>query len=79
MLSFRRPKNLIDHLVRSKLRREKGIGKMVWLNVIRRGAKCAILSHGNKFKSNVTGRTYYVDYVFDCDLEGVVYLITCKK
>ena len=38
-----------------------------------------ILSQGNKFKSNVTVRTYYVNHVFDCDLEGVVYLITCKK
>ena len=41
---------------------------------------CNFIRQGKKFKSNVTGRTYYVNHVFDCvRSEGVVYLITCKK
>ena len=33
----------------------------------------------DKFRSSVAGKTYYVNHVFDCDSEGVIYLITCKK
>ena len=33
----------------------------------------------NKIVGNVTGKTYYVNHVFDCDLERIMYLITCKK
>ena len=78
LLSFRRPKNLKDHLVRSKLRREE-IRKMVWLS-IRIGVKFAILSdRGMNLRVHITSRTYYVNHVFDCDSEEVVYLITCKK
>ena len=42
LLSFRRRKNLKDHLVKDHA--EKGVGKIVWLNVIRSGAKFVILS-----------------------------------
>ena len=77
--SFHRLKNLKDHLVRSKLRREGNRENgMVKCNK-KRCQVCNFIRQGNKFKSNVTGRTYYVNHVFDCDSEGVVYLITCKK
>ena len=48
---------------------------MVCLDVIRKGVKFVILLD----RGINTGRTYYVNDVFDCDSEGVVYLITCKK
>ena len=37
------------------------------------------ISPGNSFKNKVTGKAYHVNQIFDCDSEGVVYLITCKK
>ena len=41
-------------------------------------AVCNFIRQGNKFESGVTGRSYYINHVFDCD-SGVVYLIACKK
>ena len=79
LLSFRRPKNLKDHLVRSKLRREGNRENgMVKCNK-KRCQVCNFIRQGDKFRSSVTGKTYYVNHVFDCDSEGVIYLITCKK
>ena len=79
LLSFRRPKNLKDHLVRSKLCREGNQENgMVKCNK-KRCQVCNFIRQGDKFRSSVTGRTYYVNHVFDCDSEEVIYLITCKK
>ena len=33
---------------------------------------------GAKFSSFSTGRVYHITHAFDCDSEGVIYLITCK-
>ena len=40
---------------------------------------CNFMRQEDKFRSSVAGKTYYVNHVFDCDSEGVIYLITCKK
>ena len=33
---------------------------------------------GTKFSSFSTGIVYHINHAFDCDSEGVTYLITCK-
>ena len=64
LLNFCRPKNLKDHLVRSKLCREGNRENgMVKCNR-KRCQVCNFIRQGNKFRSNVTGRTYYVNHVF---------------
>ena len=79
LLSFRRPKNLKDHLVRSKLRKvDKGTNGMFKCGK-KRCQVCNYISLGNKVKSKVTGKTYYVNHIFVCVSEAVVYLITCRK
>ena len=71
LLSFRRPRNLKDHLVRSKLRRvDNRTNGMVKCNK-KRCQVCNYISPGNSFKSKGTGKTYYVNHIFDCDSEGL--------
>ena len=70
LFSFRMPKNLKDHLVRSKLCRE-GNGKNGMVKYKKGCQVCNFIRQGDKFRSSVTGRIYYVNHVFDCDSEGV--------
>ena len=79
MVCFRRAKNLKDHLVRSKLRGEEGtvVGMFKWAK-----KKCKICDNivtGDEFRSYVEGRSFRINPSFDCDSEGVVYLISCKS
>ena len=44
--------------------------------------KCKICDNvvtGDEFKSYVEGRSFPINHRFDCDSEGVVYLISCKS
>ena len=77
LLNFRRPKNLKDHLVRSTLRRE-GNRENGMVKCNNKGCQvCNFIRQEDKFKSNVTGRNYYVMIVIRRELH--MYLITCKK
>ena len=43
--------------------------------------KCKICDNviiGATFKSHVEGRSFCINHRFDCDSEGIVYLISCK-
>jgi hypothetical protein len=43
--------------------------------------KCKICENviiGATFKSHVEGRSFCINHRFDCDSEGIVYLISCK-
>ena len=76
MVCFRRTKNLKDHLVRAKLRREEeAVGGMFKCGKNR--CKICAVTVGDKFKSNAEGRSFYINHCFDCDSEGVIYLISC--
>ena len=78
LLSFRRPRNLKDHLVRSKLRNleysDKGMNKCGKT----RCQVCNYIIIGTEFTSTVTGGIYHINHAFNCDSKGVVYLITFK-
>ena len=78
LLSFRRPRNLKDHLVRSKLRNleysDRGMNKCGK----RRCQVCNYIITGTEFTSTVTGGIYHINHAFNCDSKEVVYLITCK-
>ena len=79
LVSFRRPKNLKDELVRSKIG-----GRVIWGKGMRKCSKvrcqiCKYVREGRSFKDSSGNREYYVNYDFDCDSKGVVYLIECKK
>ena len=79
MVAYRRPKNLKDVLVRAKLKgedsdlRDKGMKKCG-------KSRCQISTYvheGCNFAG--AGNAYFINYSFDCDSVGVIYLITCKK
>ena len=77
MVTYRRPRNLKDELVRGKLtgainenRGMKRCGK-------RRCHICNRVKEGRTFEER--GRTYYKNFSFDCDSVGFVYLIRCRK
>ena len=77
IVSFRRSRNLKDELVRAKLKDERVISVGMKKCGKSRCKVCGFVEevrdfegHENKFKIN---------YPFDCDSEGVVYLISCTK
>ena len=40
---------------------------------------CDIVTVGGKFKSNAEGRSFRINHRFDCDSEGIIYLISCNS
>ena len=83
-VSYRRPKNLRDHLVRSKLPKlddqcqTKDSGPRTKCE----NAKCRYCLRLNKtgrVTSNTTGRTYTSMKNIDCMSNNLVYCINCKK
>ena len=78
-VSFRRPKNLKDELVRSKVgNRRSNKGGMVKCGKIRCQI-CNFVEEGENFTDSLGKRKYVINYEFDCDSNGVVYLIKCKR
>ena len=78
MVCFRRTKNLKDHLVRAKLRKEEEAVVGMFKCGKNRGKICDNVTVGDKFKSNAEGRSFFINHRFDCDSEGVIYLISCN-
>ena len=72
-LSSKRPKNLKDVLVLSKLRVNKvGMKRCAQ-------SRCQIdqyVNEGNEFGSGE--KTYFINFAFDCDSQGVIYMTKCK-
>ena len=79
MVCFRRAKNLKDHLVRSKLRGEEETVVGMFKCGKKKCKICDNVVTGDEFKSYVEGRSFRINHRFDCDTEGVVYLISCKS
>jgi hypothetical protein len=78
MVCFRRSKNLKDHSVRSKLRREEETVVGMFKCGKKRCKICDNVIIGATFKSHVEGRSFCINHRFDCDSERIVYLISCK-
>ena len=79
MVCFRRSENLKDHLVRARLPKlevaARGMDKCG-------GEKCKVCNSivvTDTFQSTVQRRTFHINHHFDCNSQGVVYLITCGK
>lgn len=78
-ICFRRAKNLKDHLVRSKLPNELDeVGGMFRCGN-KRCKVCQNVIEGSKFKSFVEDRIFHINHHFDCNSEGVIYLVDCRK
>ena len=76
MVTYRRPKTLQDELVRAKLKGESNESR----GMKKRGKRCQICNYveeGCIFEER--GRSYHVNFSFDCDSLGVIYLIRCRK
>ena len=78
MVSFRRPKNLKDNLVRSKLNTESSGGSFETCSD-RRCQLCRSNTTTSEFVSSVTGLKYVIRGSLSCKSKNVIYLITCKK
>ena len=77
-LSFRRSRNLKDILVRTKLQPlEKGSEEC--FGVERPDARFVNLLKGDLFCGNAEKRSFHITYSFDCNPQGISYLITCKR
>ena len=76
MVAFRRPRNLEGDLMKSRLKRHReengGMRKCGKTRQI-----CKLVREGDKFYDKDRG--YDINYSFDCDSRGVVYLIKCRK
>ena len=77
MMAFRRPRNLRDELVKSRLKRHREENRDRRKCGKTHCQICKLINEGDKFYDK--GRTYHINYSFDCDSRGVVYLIKCKK
>ena len=80
MVCFRRSKNLKDNLVRARLYKlEVAARGMVKCGG---GGECKVCDSivvVDTFQSTVQRRTFHINHHFDCNSQGVVYLITCGK
>ena len=78
-VAFRNPKTLKDKLVRSKLKiptecNIKGFSKCNKKNC----EICDIVVAGDEFRSSYNGKTFKINFPFDCNSQNVIYLLTCK-
>ena len=76
MLSFKRPRNLKDVLVKSKLRVDKeGVVGMKRCGK----SRCQISQYANEGNEFGSGQqTYFTNFAFDCDSQGVIHMINVK-
>ena len=82
MISFERPKNLKDNLVRAKLQplEEKAKGMFCCGKV--RYKVCNYVNYvkpGTTFVGDVDKRSFHINHSFHCDSSGVIYLVTCRR
>ena len=74
MISFRRPKNLKDNLVRAKIQPLEEKAKRMLCCGKTRCKVCNYVKSGNSFSGNVEMRSFHINHSFDCDSCGVIYL-----
>ena len=80
-MSFHRPKNLKDVLVRAKLPKTNNLSGPKGMQPCgkSRCRICAFVSGSDTFRDYDGKNSYKINYHFDCDSSGVVYLLSCKK
>ena len=76
IVSFRRLRNLKDELVRAKLKDERVISVGMKKCGKSRCKVCGFVEESRDFEGH--GNKSKINYSFDCDSEGVVYLISCS-
>ena len=76
LISFRRPQNLADNLVRSKIKEATNTRKYK-LGIKKCGkSRCQICSYVEEAEEFEYGnKKYWINYPFDCDSEGVIYVV----
>ena len=67
MVSFRRPRNLKDRLVRAKLKANNETTRGMFCCGKARCKVCNFVKTGSTFNSNVEGRSFHISHSFDCD------------
>ena len=69
MISFRRPRNLADNLVRSKIKRGIDTGKAKLKGMKKCGkSRCQISYYVDEMEKFEYGNNrYWINYSFDCD------------
>jgi len=78
-LAYKRPKNLKDYLINSKL--EKTLYKKGSSTKCNRPrcSHCSFINENTSFNSNNTKETFNMRCDTNCATSNVIYLITCKK
>ena len=77
LISFRRPRNLADNLVRSKIKRDADTGKAKGMKKCGK-SRCQICCYVEETEKFEYGNNkYWINYSFDCDSEGVIYVLRC--
>lgn len=79
-LSYRRTRNLKNSLVRTKL---PSVNNLELTGMCPCGKTrcqiCKFIMGGRTFSDSFSKQEFYINYRFDCDSVGVVYLLSCKK
>ena len=77
LISFRRPQNLADYLIRSKIngatntRKDRGMKKCG-------KSRCQICNYVEEAEEFKYGnKKYWINYPFDFNSEGVIYVVRC--
>ena len=77
LISFRRPRNLADNLVRSKIKDASNTHKDEGMKKYGK-SRCHICSYVEEAEEFEYGnKKHWIHYPFDCDSEGVIYVIRC--
>ncbi len=78
MLAYKRPKNLKDYLISSKLEKTYKNGSSTKCNRPR-CSHCSFINENTSFNSMYTKETFNMRCDTNCATSNVIYLITCKK
>ena len=77
MVAYGKLRNIKDEIVRSKVKRVNNDNKGMRKCGKSRCQICKYVKEGCEF--NEGSRKFYINFAFDCDSEGVIYLISCAK
>ena len=76
-VSFRNPRKTSSYLVRAKLYPlDRVVGTMKCGK--KRCEICMNVSEANKITSNLTGKTYKINHKLTCDVNCLIYLLSCN-
>ena len=79
IMAFKRPKNIKDFLVSTKLQSTSNIAFCSSKCKRPRCTHCSYISENDSFSSSQNNASYKLRYNTTCETSDVIYLITCKK